>query len=170
MKKFIIYCFSLLIFAFSVLPSISYAQFADTQSGPQKGLPKSSLVINTPNGARTFSVELANTNESREIGMMWRTYIGRTEGMLFDFYTPRVANFWMKNTLVSLDLIYIRSDGVIATIVRNAKPLDLKPLSSKVPVRAVLEIAGGEADRQGIKEGQTVKHTIFGNNKVKKRK
>lgn len=142
------------------------AQYANTNAGPQTGLAKSNLIVQTSNGPRNFRVELANTHISREIGMMWRQSVGRTEGMLFSFPDEAPRAFWMKNTLISLDIIYIRANGRIVKIARNAQPLTLTPIPSGAPAMAVLEIGGGEAARQGIREGDLVRHSIFRNNAV----
>lgn len=139
------------------------AQFANTEAGPQTGLAKSRLTIATPSGIRTFTVELANTPNSREIGMMWRTNVGRSEGMLFQFPAAHRLSFWMKNTMIPLDIIYVRADGRILQINRNAEPFSLTPIPSREPAIAVLEIGGGESDRQGIAVGQTIRHAIFHN-------
>jgi uncharacterized protein len=129
---------------------------------PQTGLRVEQLVIQTPDGDRQFDVEIAETPESREVGMMWRTSIGRTRGMLFLFEDNVERAFWMQNTLISLDLIYIRADGTIARINANAVPRSQALLPSGEPVVAVLEIGGGEALRQGLAEGQRVLHPFFG--------
>lgn len=160
--KSIIFIIATSILAIAPLTN-AIAQFANTDAGPQTGLPRSSLTIQTASGARQFQVELAATPSSREIGMMWRTQIGRTQGMLFSHRDNAPRAFWMKNTLIPLDIIYIRQNGTIARIARNAQPLNLAPIPSGEPVSAVLEIGGGEADRQNIREGNRVIHPIFHN-------
>jgi uncharacterized membrane protein (UPF0127 family) len=141
------------------------AQFADTEAGPQTGLKRAPLTINTASGKKNFIVEIADTPESREIGMMWRRIILANEGMIFDFKTPKYASFWMKNTFVPLDIIFIRQDGTIARVAANAKPQDLTPVDSGEPILAVLEIKGGEAKKQKITAGQKVDFSIFISNK-----
>ena len=152
------------------LPTLAPAQ-AVAIEGPQRGLRVENLSIATPKGVRTFRVEMADTDRSREIGMMWRTGCAITTlmasfgtGMLFDFKTPEPATFWMENTLISLDLIFIRADGTIANIAANAQPLSRAMIPSNGPVLAVLEIGGGEARRLGIAPGQKVTHRIFSRN------
>jgi uncharacterized membrane protein (UPF0127 family) len=88
---------------------------------------------------------------------MFRTVLKRSHGMLFPFDAPRPAAFWMKNTLISLDLIFIRADGTIARIAAEAKPESLDLIQSGEPVAAVLEIGAGEAARLGIAEGDRVR-------------
>jgi uncharacterized membrane protein (UPF0127 family) len=124
-------------------------------------LPQSSLVIETASGPKTFAVEVAENDETRERGMMFRTAIAPDRGMLFYFQTPQVVSFWMKNTLIPLDMIFIRKDGVIANIRADAKPGDLTPLWSDGPILGVLEVAGGLSAKLGLKAGDKVRHPYF---------
>jgi len=129
----------------------------------QTGLPVSTLVIETARGATvSFSVELADDDQSRATGMMFRTRAPRGTGMLFDFKQPEHVAFWMKNTPIPLDMIFIRADGTIWRIAPDAVPHSLQSVPSLGPVQAVLEIAGGEAAALGIAEGDRVRHPIFG--------
>lgn len=148
-------------------PAASFAQ-AVAIDGPQRGLRVEKLSIATPAGVRSFNVEMADTPRSREIGMMWRTAVPRGTGMLFDFKTPEASTFWMENTLVSLDLIFIRADGRIANIAANAPPLSRALIPSDGPVLAVLEIGAGESRRLGLAAGQRVIHRIFPTVRAKK--
>jgi uncharacterized protein len=124
---------------------------------------RSSLVIDT--GARQikFDVELALNDVERARGLMFREKLGPYEGMLFDFYREEPVSFWMKNTLIPLDMVFIAGDGTIRHIHANAKPHSTDTIPSGYPVRAVLEINGGSARLLGIKPGDKVKHPIFGN-------
>lgn len=133
----------------------------DTEAGPQTGLRVEPLSVATPSGRRAFEVEVADTPASREIGMMWRAQVPRGTGMLFDFHRPQPVSFWMRNTMVSLDLVFIRQDGTIARIAADAVPFSLVPIPSGEPIRAVLEVGGGEARRLGLAPGQRVTHRIF---------
>lgn len=90
------------------------------------------------------------------MGLMFRRSLARNRGMIFPMGEPRMAAFWMKNTLIPLDIIFIRSDGRIARIAR-AKPLDLTSVPSGEPVTAVLEIRGGRAAQLGIRRGDRVR-------------
>jgi len=124
---------------------------------------RSSLVIDT--GAREikFEIDLALTDAERTRGLMFRDKLGPYEGMLFDFYQEAPVSFWMKNTLIPLDMVFIAGDGTVRHIHANAKPLSTDAIPSAYPVRAVLEINGGSARLLGIKPGDKVKHPIFGN-------
>ena len=118
------------------------------------------VTVAAKNGPHTFQVEQAKTAAEQERGLMFRTDLTDTNGMLFSPYPPegppREASFWMKNTPSALDIIFIRADGTIAHIAENAVPFDETPLSSGEPVGAVLEIKGGRAAALGIAEGDRV--------------
>jgi uncharacterized membrane protein (UPF0127 family) len=123
----------------------------------------SSLVIDTKRAALKFDVELALNDSQRARGLMFREKLGPYEGMLFDFYQEAPVSFWMKNTLIPLDMLFIAGDGTIRHIHANATPLSTDSIPSEYPVRAVLEINGGSARLLGIKPGDKVRHPIFGN-------
>lgn len=132
---------------------------------PAVSFEKSTLVIDTTNGERKFDVELALTPGQHQRGLMFRQKLGAQEGMLFDFVTTEPRAFWMANTLIPLDMLFIHANGTIARIHANAEPLSTSSIDSGVPVRAVLEINGGAARLLGIKPGDTVRHPIFSNAK-----
>jgi uncharacterized membrane protein (UPF0127 family) len=109
-----------------------------------------------------FTVELALTPKDQERGLMNRTELADDAGMLFVFPGPEAEHpFWMKNTLIPLDMIFIRKDGTIHHIHENAVPNDLTSISSNGPVGAVLEVKGGTAKRLGIKAGDKVESVFF---------
>ena len=124
---------------------------------------RSSLTIDTASGAHHFSIELALSPEQQEQGLMFRRSLAADAGMLFDFGAARPASFWMRNTLIPLDMLFIDAEGHIADIHERAVPLSEDPIESKVPVRAVLEVNGGTVSRLGIKLGDVVHYAIFGN-------
>lgn len=108
------------------------------------------LSISTARGVRNFTVELARTDAEQARGLMFRTKVAKGTGMLFPMPSPREAGFWMKNTLIPLDMIFIRADGTIARIAANTVPQSLDVVDSGEPVVAVLELAGGAAGAEGI--------------------
>jgi uncharacterized membrane protein (UPF0127 family) len=124
---------------------------------------KSSLVVVTDKREIKFEVELALNEAERARGLMYREKLGPYDGMLFDFYQDAPVSFWMKNTLIPLDMLFIAGDGTIKHVHANAVPLSTDAIPSQFPVRAVLEINGGSARLLGIKPGDKVKHAIFGN-------
>ena len=119
--------------------------------------------VRTAKGAFEFSVELADTPEEREFGLMYRRELAADAGMLFDFGKPRPVSMWMKNTLIPLDMLFLKSDGRIANIIQRAAPGSLDARTSAGAVLAVLEVNGGTAERLGIRPGDHVVHRIFGN-------
>lgn len=122
------------------------------------------LVIETGEGESiTLTVELAETPEARQRGMMHRESLDPDAGMLFDFEVEQRVSIWMANTPLSLDLIYIRADGTIAKVAVGAVPFSRRSISSEVPVLSVLEINGGRSIELGIDPGDTVRHALFGN-------
>jgi uncharacterized membrane protein (UPF0127 family) len=120
------------------------------------------LEIATKNGVQPFSVELAVTPEEHERGLMFRKELPEGRGMLFDFKTEQPVEFWMHNTYIPLDIIFIRGDGRILRIAENAEPLSDKHIPSGGPIRGVLEVIGGTAKKLGIAPGDRVAHPIFG--------
>lgn len=119
------------------------------------------LEIVTAERTIPLTVEVADTEASRNQGLMFRKSIAPDRGMLFDFKSPRPAAFWMKNTLIPLDILFITADGHVLTIARNAVPLSETPIPSGGTILAVLEIGGGQAAKLGIYPGDRIKHRIF---------
>ncbi|MEP6786601.1 MAG: DUF192 domain-containing protein [Sphingomonadales bacterium] len=114
------------------------------------------LTISSGKRQYAFKVEVARTAAEQSRGLMFRTRLGADRGMIFPMNPSRFASFWMKNTLIPLDMIFIRSDGTIANIAARAVPHSLEPVSSVEPVAAVLEIEGGRAAKLGLKPGDRV--------------
>ncbi|WP_243444666.1 DUF192 domain-containing protein [Sphingosinicella humi] len=114
------------------------------------------LQIQTDAATHPFTVEVARTPDEQARGLMFRESLAPNVGMLFPFPEPRPASFWMKNTLIPLDMIFVRPDGTIARIAVNTTPLSLAPVGVGEPVAAVLEIAGGRSVELGIDEGDRV--------------
>jgi len=130
---------------------------------PPLPLPHSSVIIDTPRGTARFDVEVAADSPSRVRGLMYRQDLAANAGMLFDFHDDHFRSFWMKNTVLPLDLIFIRADGTISSVVPNAKPMSEETINSVEPVRAVLEINGGRAAGLDIEAGEKVHTPILGN-------
>lgn len=114
------------------------------------------LTVQTAKGRQRFDVEVALTPQQQEQGLMFRKALAPDRGMLFPMDPPRIASFWMKNTLIPLDILFVRTDGTIAFIAADTVPYSREPVSAGIPVAAVLEIAGGRAAALGIKEGDRV--------------
>ncbi len=119
------------------------------------------LKIISKSGTHSFSVELATNELERAKGLMFRKELPDGYGMLFDFHTEQPTQFWMRNTYIPLDMIFIKGDGHILRVAENAKPQSDDLIPSGGPVRAVLEVIGGTARRLGIAPGDTVTGSIF---------
>jgi uncharacterized membrane protein (UPF0127 family) len=122
----------------------------------------SRAVFHTAKGDFAFTVEIADTDAERERGLMFRTALAPDAGMLFDFHRPQQVTFWMQNTLIPLDMIFIGADGIVKTIHVNARPMDTTTIPSGVPVRFVMEIAGGRSREIGLEVGDRFEHPRVG--------
>ena len=147
--------------AFSRRALVAWLFAAALFAQPLRAAELQPLEIATKNGVQVFQVELADTDEERARGLMYRREVPEGYGMLFDFKKDQEVTMWMENTYVSLDMLFIRSDGRIARIAENTEPLSRRIVSSGGPVRAVLELVGGSARRLGIAAGDRVAHPMF---------
>ena len=123
---------------------------------PESGLEVVPLSIASANGRHAFRVEVARSEPEQAKGLMFRTAMGADEGMIFPMEPARQASFWMKNTVIPLDLVFIGPDRRIESIAANAVPYSLSPISSKGAVSAVLELNGGRAAQLGLAPGDRV--------------
>jgi uncharacterized membrane protein (UPF0127 family) len=119
------------------------------------------LEIVTKSGVQVFSVEMATTEEEKTTGLMYRKELPDGRGMLFDFSPEQQVSMWMKNTYISLDMIFIRADGRILRIAENTEPQSTKIISSGGPAKGVLEVIAGTAKKYGIAPGDRVAHPLF---------
>ena len=134
------------------------------QTTAQPELPKEKLVIVTHDGVHhDFNVEMAITPDQQTIGLMFRTSVPADGGMLFDWHQEKPSQMWMRNTVSSLDMLFINQDGTIRSIAENTVPQSLAVIDSRGPVRATLEMAAGSAARLDIRVGDHVLQRIFGN-------
>ena len=121
----------------------------------------SSLTIQTQSATYSFRTEIAATLEAKERGLMFRQVLPENQAMIFEFSPPQPVQFWMKNTVIPLDMIFVRANGVIAAIAENAVPNSLDPIGVSEPVAAVIEVAGGVARKDGIHKGDHVSGAAF---------
>ncbi len=119
------------------------------------------LEIVTKNGVQVFSVEMATTEEEKEKGLMFRKELADGKGMLFDFSPEQEVSMWMKNTYISLDMIFIRADGRILRIAENTEPMSTRIIPSGGLAKGVLEVIAGTAKKYGIEPGDRVGHPLF---------
>jgi uncharacterized membrane protein (UPF0127 family) len=119
------------------------------------------LEIVTKSGVQVFSVEMATTEEEKTTGMMYRKELPDGKGMLFDFSPEQQVSMWMKNTFISLDMIFIRADGRILRIAENTEPQSTRIIPSGGLAKGVLEVIAGTAKKYGIAPGDRVGHPLF---------
>ena len=125
--------------------------------------PTSHLTIVSVTGPHRFMVEIAETPGQMEQGLMFRRSLAPDAGMLFDFKQPTVATMWMRNTLIPLDMLFVDQQGLIVNIAQRAVPQSDQTIAAAAPVRVVIELNGGTAERLGIQPGDRVLNPIFGN-------
>jgi uncharacterized membrane protein (UPF0127 family) len=119
------------------------------------------ISIVTSTGTHAFHVEIAKDDRSREIGLMNRRYMAADRGMLFEFDEEAPEAFWMKNTYIPLDIIFISRSGIVTRIAAEAEPLSESLIPSGPPCAAVLELNGGMAARIGLRVGDRIVHGFF---------
>lgn len=142
--------------------TLAFAVFlAASAAAPAMGEGLESLEIATSTGRHAFQVEIADNDASRERGLMDRRYMAADHGMLFEFDRDAPQSFWMKNTYIPLDMIFIAPSGAVTRIVANAEPLSERVIPSGGPCAAVLELNGGTAASIGLKVGDKVRHPFF---------
>jgi uncharacterized membrane protein (UPF0127 family) len=124
-------------------------------------LDKQPLTFITGTGSHAITVEVADSEQNRETGLMFRRSIGEKEGMLFIYDREQDITMWMKNTYISLDMIFVRRGGVISHIATNTEPFSENIISSEGPALAVIEMGSGSAKRLGMKPGDRVQHPTF---------
>jgi uncharacterized membrane protein (UPF0127 family) len=143
--------------------AIAASLFAFSAEAQLQRFATSELTIVSATGPHRFTVELAETPEQMEQGLMFRRAMAPDAGMLFDYKAPTVATMWMRNTLIPLDMLFVDARGHIVNIHERAVPQSLDVIAAAAPVRAVIELNGGTAARLGIAPGDHVQHPIFGN-------
>jgi uncharacterized membrane protein (UPF0127 family) len=130
-------------------------------AGPVRPAELQTLEIASKSGVHVFAVEIAVNDADRAKGLMYRKELPEGRGMLFDFKREQEVSFWMKNTYIPLDMLFIRTDGRILRIAENTTPLSEALIGSGGPVLAVLEVIGGTAGKLGLAPGDRVAHPIF---------
>jgi uncharacterized membrane protein (UPF0127 family) len=145
-----------LSFALFVIVAAAWSAAPSARAAEQQ-----TLEIASKTGVHVFAVELAVTDEERQKGLMFRRSLPPSYGMLFDFKRDQEVSFWMHNTYVSLDMIFIRSDGRIVRIAENTETESDKLIPSQGPVRFVLEVVAGTAKKLGIEPGDRVASAAF---------
>ena len=146
--------------AFSAALFVLAACAAPDKAGAEPGAisPLEDLQVVTRTGAHSFKVEIADDEAERAQGLMFRRELPASAGMLFVYDRPQRVSFWMKNTLIPLDMVFIGADGRVNGVHAEAVPGDLTPISGPPETLMVLEIRGGLARRLGLAEGAELRH------------
>lgn len=137
------------------------ALFASAVTAVDAACREDAVILRGDWGQARFSVEIADTAEERARGLMFRENLPQSSGMLFVYENPQPLSFWMKNTLIELDMIFLDSSGTVQTIHHRAQPGDLRPKAGSGDLIAVLEINGGLAEALGISNGSQMRHPAF---------
>jgi uncharacterized membrane protein (UPF0127 family) len=145
-------CFAVVVML-AISTSLAFAQAT--------AMRRDTLVLVTAAGEKTIDIEVADTPEQKSLGLMFRTSLADHAGMLFPYSPPQEIAMWMKNTFISLDMVFIRADGIVHRIAVRTEPLSERTIASNGPVSGVLELAGGAAERLGLKVGDRVRHAHF---------
>ena len=130
-------------------------------SAAQAKMRQDRLTVVTATGKYPIDVEIAETADEKALGLMFRTSLADGHGMLFPHGTPQELTMWMRNTYISLDMVFLRADGTVHRVEERTEPLSDRIIGSQGPVTAVLELAGGWARRHGLKPGDRVHHPLF---------
>ncbi|GAA3873406.1 DUF192 domain-containing protein [Celeribacter arenosi] len=136
--------------------------FLGTAAVGQSVCDPSEVIVTSGATQVRFSVEIADDASERSLGLMHRETLPRSSGMLFIYDELRPVSFWMQNTLIPLDIIFVDEKGIVVRVHENAVPLDRTQIPSGAPVRAVLEVNGGLSAALGIQKGATLRHPAFG--------
>lgn len=139
---------------------LSFAPWSTVQADAG-ALETQPLTFQTNSGKRTIEVEVADTDQKRSVGLMFRRSLGDDKGMIFLYNKEQIITMWMKNTYLSLDMIFVRKNGTIHRIEKNTEPFSERVISSGAKVLAVIEVKAGNADRFGLKQGDKVKYPAF---------
>jgi uncharacterized membrane protein (UPF0127 family) len=131
-------------------------------SSSAEAMRREDMKLHTAKGVKVVSVEITETQEEKMKGLMYRPSLPDDQGMIFAYEPPREITMWMRNTYIPLDMVFIRPDGIIHRIEAWTRPLSEEIIASRGNVAACLELAGGAAERMGLKPGDRVEHPMFG--------
>ena len=137
------------------------ALFAASKAGEAADMRQDKLTLQTATGPKIIEIEVASSMDEQMRGLMFRTALADSNGMLFPYTPPREVTMWMKNTYIPLDMVFIRADGIVHRIEARTEPLSETVISSGGEMAAVLELAGGASERLGLKPGDRVEYSLF---------
>ena len=147
--------------AISLAVGVAILTGGSALTGPADAMRRESLKLHTARGMHVINTEITETPEEKSLGLMFRTSLPDDAGMLFFYDTPQEITMWMRNTYIPLDMVFIRPDGVVHRIEAWTQPFSESIISSGANVSACLELAGGAAERLGLKPGDRVEHPLF---------
>ena len=139
--------------------SLTLAAFG--QVGPAEAIKRETLKLHTAGGVHVINTEITESQEEKAMGLMFRTSLADNAGMLFFYEPSQEVTMWMRNTYIPLDMVFIRADGIVHRIEAWTQPFSESIISSGADVAACLELAGGAAERLGLKPGDRVEHALF---------
>ena len=145
----------------SVLFSLLFLAGPSLASEEVVRLPVEQVLVTTDRGDIAFATEIATSDETRARGLMFRRSMGEREAMLFHWSPPRVVSMWMRNTFISLDMLFVTADGTVVHVHADTVPESLEVLSAGREVSAVMEVVAGTAAKLGIRPGSRLKHRFF---------
>ncbi len=152
---------SLKLISRAVFAALLYFGIMNATRAQAETLEKHPLTFVTASSSHTITVEIADTEEKRSKGLMFRLGLADDEGMIFIYDEEQTVTMWMKNTYISLDMIFVRKNGLIHRIARNTEPFSEAVISSESKVLAVIEMKAGSAQRLGLKPGDRVDYPAF---------
>ena len=152
MTKYVVKLLCLLGFLFGLTASHALSE---------ENFSQSQILIVSKSGTHKFTVDIAATAAQRQLGLMFREEMAADRGMLFDFGEEKLISMWMKNTLISLDMLFVDKTGTILQIEHATIPMSLDPISGNAPALSVIELNAGVTKELGIFEGDQVLHDIF---------
>lgn len=150
-----------LLFGSGALAFVAYRPQTPSAEDGAQPFRHDTLELITSGGVRKIDIEIAKTMAEQAQGLMFRTRLADTQGMLFPHDKPRESRMWMRNTYIPLDMVFIRADGTVHRIAAMTEPMSEAIVASEGPVAAVLELNGGAAARLGLKVGDKVRHSHF---------
>ncbi len=145
----------------SILISLLFLAGPSLASEEVVRLPVEQVIVTSDRGDIAFATEIATSDETRSRGLMFRRSMGEREAMLFHWPSPRLVSMWMRNTYLSLDMLFVTADGTVVHVQADTVPESLQVLSAGREVSAVMEVVAGTAAKLGIRPGSRLKHRFF---------
>lgn len=146
---------------FCLLIGVQVAMMGGLFAQSEIKMRRDTLTLHTASGAHRIDIEVAETDREKQYGLMFRTTLGDSEGMLFPYGRPQEITMWMRNTYISLDMIFIRGDGIVHRVATDTEPFSERIVASQGDVTAVLEMKAGSARRLALKPGDRVEYKDF---------